>query len=593
LQQQAGFSPTYLSLCIYFFISMDFLDSVATTLGQQQKQTIAEKQLRPLLLDESVQVLSTFELNQIASLTFNDVLCDDIFEVIEKICSKPLEYTPISIQKALVVTKHIVIYGQDKCVNYGYGLIDYFKSLTNFNTVLMTQQQGGALAFFQSIQGGGVDKGGPVRDSSQQLVNLLSNIPELQRLRQAKASQESLVPIGDDKVAFVTDEVRHDILKKRIEAERQIQIKSNLAKADNGFGAGYGSRDGKSVVGAAHGIEEMIKMANLQKKKFTDEQDHTKPPGYKSEEEIILEELRAEAAAAREATAHQHQQHEDVDLLGFDTNKVMSPNGQQDVDLLGFGDAISTNNSGTGDLLGSGGAGGLGGGLTTIMPTPSPALVASDPFGLSSLSLPTNNSSAVMANNNTPSDPFASVVGGANAAPFISSMTTTVTTTVDNTYNNDHNSSGLASLSLGMASMGLGGVGGTSGMTPSADRFAALDALAANVTSNNNLRLATATTFDAKIVEDRILGGLEPNRNASSFLTNTSLTSPSPSSYNYVPGMVTPGGGLHVAKAYGDPSNDNGDNPWVMGGTAGTGLQPVGPAPGAPPPPPPPPTQTF
>ena len=50
--------------------------------------------------------------------------------------------------------------------------------------------------------------------------------------------------------------------------------------------------------------------------------------------------------------------------------------------------------------------------------------------------------------------------------------------------------------------------------------------------------------------------------------------------------MVQPGSG-QVATAYGDAGDDD-DNPWVMGGTAGSGLQPLGPAPGAPPPPPPP-----
>jgi len=56
--------------------------------------------------------------------------------------------------------------------------------------------------------------------------------------------------------------------------------------------------------------------------------------------------------------------------------------------------------------------------------------------------------------------------------------------------------------------------------------------------------------------------------------------------------MIAPGSG-QVAKAYGDSSaagNDNEeDNPWVMGGSTGMGLEPVGPEPSAPPPPPPPP----
>jgi hypothetical protein len=568
---------------------MDFLDSVVTTtlggIQQQHKQSPAEKQLRPMLVDDSIQVLSTFELNQVASLTFNDVTCDDIFELIETICRRPSEYTPITIQKALVVTKHVLIFGQDKCINHGYGLIEYFKYLAvNFNTVLLAQKQGGALAFFQSLQGGGVDKGGPVREVATQLVKLLSNIPELQRLRNANASNESLVPIGDDKVAFVTDEVRHQILKNRIEAERQIQIKSNLAKAENGFGAGYGSRDGKSVVGAAHGIEEMIKMANLQKKKFTDDQDTTKPPGYKSEEEIILEELRAEAEAAKKAAAarqqqQQQQQQSDFDLLGFNNN-TSTPASQQEGDLLGFGDTTTTNtttssasNTGIGDLLGT------GGGLGMAIPTSYTSPLATDPFGLSSLSVPITNQGSTLYNNHNPAtatDPFASVGLSTNTAtiPIPSTMNTVINSNID---------SGLVSLSMGMASMGLGtggGGGGTSVMSSGEDRFAALDALALNT---NNIPSLPSTNFNSAMnAEDRIRGGIG---STSATTTAAGMSWPSiPQSNQH---MAVPGGGLHVAKAYGNPGDD-GDNPWVMGGSAGTGLQPLAPAPGAPPPPPPP-----
>jgi hypothetical protein len=48
---------------------------------------------------------------------------------------------------------------------------------------------------------------------------------------------------------------------------------------------------------------------------------------------------------------------------------------------------------------------------------------------------------------------------------------------------------------------------------------------------------------------------------------------------------IAPGTG-HVAANYGDAGDDD-DNPWVMGGTSGSGLQPIGPEPGMPPPPPP------
>ena len=107
--------------------------------------------------------------------------------------------------------------------------------------------------------------------------------------------------MGNDGGAFVSDDVRLHILKRKIQEEQQIRIKSNLKKSEGGWGAGYASQDGKSVVGAAHGIDEMIKMASKQTTKFSD--DGSKPPGYKTEEEIILQELKAEADAAKATAA--------------------------------------------------------------------------------------------------------------------------------------------------------------------------------------------------------------------------------------------------------------------------------------------------
>jgi hypothetical protein len=574
---------------------MNFLAGNLVTSQQQQGMTTAEKQLRPLLFDEAVHVLSTFELNQMASLTYNDVTCDDMFELIRRICSKPLEHTPLSIQKALVVTKHVIIYGQEKTVNHAYTLQDYFKALTTFNTVLMTQKQGGAMAFFQTIQGGGVDKGGPVRQAAEDMVKLLSNIHELRRMRNASASQESLVPVGDDQVAFVTDEVRHHILKQRIERERQIQIKSNLAKAENGFGAGYSASDGKSVVGAAHGIEEMIKMANIQKKSFSD--DNTRPPGYKTEEEKILEELQAEAEAAK-AASEAIAAAPEADLLGFGhvpAAAAAPPPPTEEVDLLGFGDTTTSTSAPypaqTDDLLG----GGLGLPVAFKPPTTmsdslfAPALTSSTT--ISSVNTSTNNIIHSGLSSSAPApavDPFAALGG-----PLTSNNPLAPQSAM-----NDMNF-----LASGVATMGLGGLSvptqQTSVMSSSVDRFAALDALAPNNPMPSSL--AVASTAEAKIgglASTNLCGGLDslyvtPNP-AYSFASTTGTVSTA-NSYSMPVGMPPAPGPLgpglasgRVAKSYGDAGEEAEDNPWVMGGTTGSGLDPVGPAPGSAPPPPPP-----
>ena len=72
-------------------------------IGGHGQEAAAKQTLRPLLLDENVLVISTFELNKIASLTYGDLVCDDIFEFIETIISKPLQFTPLALHKTLVL----------------------------------------------------------------------------------------------------------------------------------------------------------------------------------------------------------------------------------------------------------------------------------------------------------------------------------------------------------------------------------------------------------------------------------------------------------------------------------------------------------
>ena len=114
---------------------MDFLDNVAAAVPAAISSTMApvltnaEKQLRPILFDEGIQVLSNFELNQVASLTYNDMTLDGIFELLGRVCSRPLDHTPLTIQKSLVTTKHVLIYGSEKTVNHAYGILDYIKAI--------------------------------------------------------------------------------------------------------------------------------------------------------------------------------------------------------------------------------------------------------------------------------------------------------------------------------------------------------------------------------------------------------------------------------------------------------------------------------
>ena len=479
------------------------------------QEAAAKQTLRPLLLDENVLVISTFELNKIASLTYGDLVCDDIFEFIETIISKPLQFTPLALHKTLVLLKHVLIYGSAKCVNSGYGIGAFVESLQKYNTILIAQQRGGPGAMFQRVIGGGVDKGGDVREVAIEICKLLSNMPELQRIRNESASEDSLVPVGDtSQVGFVTDEVRLHVLKKKIENHQRVHIKSNLAKSQGGFGGGYNAKDGSNVVGAAHGIEEMIKMANKEKKKFSDEQN-----AVNMEEEKILKELMAEAQAAKQE-AKKAEAKGPVDLLGFNEKPA------QDVDLLGFGGvtnstinttAANTDIFGGNDLLGN-----------FSQPPAAPVVSKNDDsFGFATMTQPKKTGG------NGQSDPF-----------------------------------GLAPVALGPVVEEAKPKMNPSVMSSNKDHFSALDALAEDLRNSTMIKEMPAEMPPPPPVDQ---GGYQES---------ISMETP----------HVKPGSG-QVATQYSYTQEDNDDNPWVMGGSAGTGLgEPITPAPaGAPPPPPPPP----
>jgi hypothetical protein len=182
-------------------------------------------------------------------------------------------------------------------------------------------------------------------------------------------------------------------------------------------------------------------------------------------------------------------------------------------------------------------------------------------------------------------------------------------------------SSTLGGFTASMATMGISnGVGNAppqkSIMGSNVDRFAALDALtpAGNPT----------TALDAKSAENRLLSYSSSSLGSSSLdmigAPSTTVTSmygaslagdtsnpglslsmggmtppsrPPPQPMGMSPAALPPGmtpaGSGQIAGTYivGDTSPDDDDNPFIMGGTLGAGLEPSAPAPGAAPPTPP------
>lgn len=238
-----------------------------------------EQRISVLLYDDAVQEISSFELNQLASLTYHEAqvitsatdMSDLLVDHLEKIQSQAVQFSTIAMQKSLAVTEHLLLYGAEKVIRViRQQLLRHLDALQSYNTVLLAQQQTGA--WWMRIKGGGVDLGGPVREKAVSLVRYLQTPALLQQERQRKADPNSLVPIGSpQQVAFCTDEMRYQKLKEQMERQHAMQMRSNLAKASDGFGSGYNAANGQMVVGAAHGLEEMLAQQQKHEQKFRDD----------------------------------------------------------------------------------------------------------------------------------------------------------------------------------------------------------------------------------------------------------------------------------------------------------------------------------
>jgi len=553
---------------------------------QTSARTPAQKQLGDVLFNENVHVLSSFELNRIASLSYGDDVCDEIFEMLEELQRSPLDHSVLTLQKSLVVTRHILIYGSEKCVNSAIALQRGVEALLEYNTVLMAQKKQGAAAFFHSLKGGGVDKGFPVREAAQKVYPLMVDTAKLRELRNSKADPNSLVPVGSDAVAFVSDDVRHFMLQKRIEEQYKLHTKSNLASESGGFGAGYASRDGKSVVGAAHGLEEMIKQAEIANRKFKDE-------GKTGDYALPNLSDFSDYAPPSSRQAANSKANKNNDLLGVNPQQGTAGSG----DLLDFSSEMSQPRAEAAikevDLLGDMGGGGTADFFGTT--------ATSDTVSIHLHAAPTSSGSGLLD--------FGATLAKASTDPFVParSVGNDAVGGIANSLlglNVSENVSSLQNIAEPPAKVAAAANMGNLIMSSNSDRFAALDSMEVPNTVNSSYKLS------AKESENRLLGqstfgsiagpasnGVAPIASSSGLTTDmgfakpgTSVNAIDPSSFSSV------GSGLKVAQRL-VPSydmnlfadkDDGGDFGMAMGGAMGAGLEPSAPAPGAPPPPPPP-----
>jgi hypothetical protein len=503
-------------------------------LASLQGASEAEQKLASLLFDDTLQVISSLALNQMASYTYHETsrvagtkdLCEKILDMLEGVLAKPTEYSTLTVHKALAVLQHMLLYGAAKVIPAAVSLGDFVAPLQNYNTAVMAQQ--GSLGMLMRFKGGAVDKGGPVRALAQELLRLFRNRQQLDFERATKADPNSLVPVGStQRVAFVTDEARLHILQRRMEAQTRSLTTSNLTKSASSFGGGYTARDGQAVVGAAHGLDEMIKQARKETQKFSDDQPSYVPPGSSNDN------VRAEVEANIQDLLALDQEYQGRGGTPAAAASVPPPM----TDLLDFGGppmgGAATTAGYSNDLLGTSG-------------WAAPAQTSTDIFA------PSTSMTAVAATH----DPFAFAAAPIVTAPAPGRMTAAPPPA---------------------ASHMAGGMSGMTGATAApVDRFAALDAL-----------------VDPSVPTTTRLGMAGPQQPAPQSLysltdlSGLSLSSPATSS------MPVPfaNSSLKVSQlahtAVGEHGDDDGDSAFVMGGGVGAGLNPLGAAPAAPPPPPP------
>ena len=197
-----------------------------------QFNTSTQTFLMNLIFNEQTQVLTTFDMNQIASFTFNSKVCTEIFECIDYALTHPIEFTVLSLTKTLVLVHHLAIYASQQAANQVWMLKADIELLTQYNTVLYAlKDTQSILAKMNRIKGGSVDRGLTVRQAALQIHHLLQDVTLFRQLRNQSQDPDSLVPIGSkEQVGFVSDEVRQGILEDRTKVE-ELERKKNASSS--------------------------------------------------------------------------------------------------------------------------------------------------------------------------------------------------------------------------------------------------------------------------------------------------------------------------------------------------------------------------
>lgn len=217
-----------------------------------------ERLIAKYILDDSNPILSTLDMNRLASYTYGEVVREELFERLESLMKRPDNVSILALQKSLCLVQHLIIYGSEPCVNLAWNMSRVIEELQRYNPIP-------APTLISQIIGGQVDRAFVVRELATELRTLLSNTNQITLLRhQHHATSSSLVPVGStSQVGFAPTPTTAHQWQQQQQLSSRNQNKSNVAKPDSSFGGGTANK----VISAAYSLEDMLQKAQEEEAK--------------------------------------------------------------------------------------------------------------------------------------------------------------------------------------------------------------------------------------------------------------------------------------------------------------------------------------
>ncbi|CAM9877477.1 unnamed protein product, partial [Ectocarpus sp. 12 AP-2014] len=150
----------------------------------------SEKKVGSFLFNEKTEWATSRELHGLAALTFNEKECAGVMAVIGKALN-PKDSTWRTLNKAVRLLRHFVLYGAERCVDHAWDHQRLIKELRRYNSAMHGRTS--------ALNGGGTDFGGPVREAAAEvrgLDDLLKDSDAIREAREEGRTPDALLPMG-------------------------------------------------------------------------------------------------------------------------------------------------------------------------------------------------------------------------------------------------------------------------------------------------------------------------------------------------------------------------------------------------------------